>query len=65
MKTIEKFFPIAIGLFGLANIVASFFTSNYWQGIAGMWMIIAIVTFNKNAIVCPAANCCQNDKEVK
>lgn len=63
MKTIAKFVPFAIAAFGLSNIIASFFTNNVWQGIAGAWMIISIPVFQPGSLVCPSANCCQNDKE--
>lgn len=65
MKTFEKYISIVFGLFGIANIVASFFTNNYWQGIAGLWIIIAVGTFSRYCIVCPSGNCCQKEKEEK
>ena len=65
MKTIAKYVPYAIGAFGLGNVIASFFTQNVWQGIAGAWMIIAAPNFQPDNIVCPSANCCQNKEEDK
>ena len=63
MKTIAKYIPYAIAAFGIVNLMASFFTKNVWQGIAGVWMIIGAPNFHPNNIVCPSNNCCQNSKE--
>lgn len=63
MKTIAKYIPYAIAAFGIVNLIASFFTKNVWQGIAGVWMIIGAPNFHPNNIVCPSNNCCQNSKE--
>ena len=63
MKTAIKILPYVIGAYGLINIIVSFFTHNWWQGITGVWMIIAAPIFKPENLICPSANCCQNRME--
>ena len=65
MKIAIKILPYVIAAYGLINIIVSFFTKNWWQGIAGVWMVIAAPVFKPGNFVCPAANCCQNEAEEK
>lgn len=65
MKIAIKILPYVIAAYGLINIIVSFFTNNWWQGIAGVWMLIAAPTFKPENFICPSTNCCQNQMEDK